>query len=64
MNKWVDKVYFKWTIIEESGKTRDYEMSLREYIRRQREDILIGISFKEAEWSEPELLIKLDDLRR
>ena len=58
MNKWLDKVYFKWIITKESGETKDFEMSLREYMKRNKENILIGISFKEAKWSEPELLIK------
>jgi len=58
-NPWLDKIYFRYTIIKKSGETEDYEMSLREYIKRKKEDILIGISFPEAEWSEPVLIINL-----
>jgi len=59
MCEWLDKTYFRWTITKKSGETENYEISLREYIEKNKKDILIGISFKEYKWSEqPELIIK------
>lgn len=59
MNKKLDIVYFRYIIKTKSGLTY-YDISLREYIRRCKKDILIGISFAEYEWlniNNPILLI-------
>ncbi len=56
--KWLDKIYFKWTITKESGEIEDYEISLREYMGKRKKDQLIGISFTGYKWSEPILVIK------
>ena len=60
MNKNLDRIFFRYTIKTRDGLTY-YEISLREYMRRNKEDILIGISFAEYEWinmESPDVVIK------
>lgn len=60
INQKLDTTFFRYHI-----KTKDgiifHDISLREYIERIKNDILIGVSFKEREWinmDNPELIIK------
>jgi len=60
MNKRLDQIYFRYHIKTKEG-IKEHDISLREYMRRNKENILIGISFKEYEWLNiefPEIIIK------
>ena len=51
---WQDNIIFRWTIEGEEY----FELSLKEYLSKNKADILIGISFAERkwDWENPEII--------
>jgi len=60
MNTRLDEIFFRYHIETKEG-LKFHDISLREYIRRVKDDILIGISFSGYEWvniKKPEIILK------
>jgi hypothetical protein len=59
-NKKLDTVFFRYHIQTKDGIIH-HDISLGEYVQKIKNNILIGISFKEYNWTNmdnPELIIK------
>lgn len=60
VNSWVDRIHFRYHIKTKDGIIQQ-EISLRDYMYKHKNDILLGISFKEHEYinmENPDLIIK------